>query len=240
MSLVRRIRGKLIRYWRGANKAAVRSTPLSLLGGVPHQLRIIPLGSGEGTWDVPEGVIDKSWICYTVGIGRDATFELDLANKLKCTVVSFDPTHQSIEYLKQFEPLPFQFIPKAIWINEGHLDFYSQDIGNNVNLSAFDSGRGEVLFRVECNSVKTMMTELGHPRLDLLKMDIEGAWMPVIEDICATGVVPRIFCVEFDSPTSVRKVRRAVKLLAQQGLSLIHRRRDNYLFVDKSILENKA
>lgn len=240
MGLARRIQSKLSRIWRGSNKAAVRSTPLSLLGGVNNKVPVLAVGSGEGTWDVPAGTIDTSWICYTVGIGRDATFELELARKFGCPVVSFDPTHASIEYLKQFEPLPFKFIPKAIWINEGHLDFFSQDIGNNVNLSAFDSGRGESMYRVECHRLKTMMDQLGHSRIDLLKMDIEGAWLPVIEDMCASGIIPRVFCVEFDSPTSIGKVRRTVKLLARHGLYLIHRRRDNYLFVEKSILESKV
>ena len=92
--------------------------------------------------------------------------------------------------------------------------------------------------RVECYTLQTVLQRLGHARVDLLKIDIEGAWMPVIENFVASGISPRIFCVEFDSPTSVFRVRKAVRLLSQVGLHMVHRRGDNYLFVDGDILES--
>jgi len=231
------IESKLRRLWRGTNKYAVRSVPLSLLGGVHQHFPTVPFGSGEGRWDVPEGALTADWVCYSVGVGADASFDEDLAQRIGCTVVSFDPTPASVEYVRRLGSVAFRFVPWAIWTNEGHLDFFSQDLQNKVNLSVVDSGRGERLCRVECCRLQTAMERLEHSRLDLLKLDVEGAWLPIIEDVVASGIAPKVFCVEFDSPTSILRVRHAVRLLSRIGLCLVHRRRDNFLFVERSLLE---
>jgi hypothetical protein len=71
-------------------------------------------------------------------------------------------------------------------------------------------------------------------------LDIEGAWLPVIEHMAASGIRPRMVCVEFDSSTTVGSVRRAV--LVQRGLGrlMVHRRRDGYLFAKKAILGRRS
>jgi len=225
------------RIWRGINKCSVRAVPLSMLGGVSRSVPVVALGEGDGQWDVPDNLIDQSWVCYSIGVGRNATFEMALCEKYSCPVSSFDPTPSSIDYVKQLSPVRFRFVPWAIWVHDGHLDFYSQDLNNNVNLSVVDSGRGEKLYQVECHRLKTAMEQLGDSRLDLLKIDIEGAWLPVIQDLVTAEISPRVLCVEFDSPTSIWRVRQAVTELTKINLCLVQRRRDNYLFVERSLLE---
>jgi FkbM family methyltransferase len=232
-----KLKSRLGRVWRGVNKFSVRAVSLPMLGGVTRSIPIVTLGTGEGQWDIPANLIDDTWTCYSVGIGTDASFDVELVKQFRCKLFSFDPTPASVEYVRSLEPVEFRFIPWAIWINDGHLDFFSQDLNNKVNLSLIDSGRGEHLCRVECFRLQTVMKRLEHSSVDLLKIDIEGAWLPVIEDFVSSGISPKVFCVEFDSPTSLRKVRRAVRLLATVGLTLVHRHRDNYLFVQQSILE---
>jgi FkbM family methyltransferase len=240
MKPIRNFRGELKRLWRGLNKRCLRTTPLWLLGGTSRPVRVVNIGSGPGQWQIPENAVDQNWICYCVGVGKNATFEVDLCQKYGCDATSFDPTPAAIEYVKSLEPIRFRFIPWAIWVQDGHLDLFSQDLNNNVNLSVLDSGRGEHICRAECYQLKTVMQRLEHSRIDLLKIDIEGAWMPVIENFVASGISPRVFCVEFDSPTSIARVRRMVRLLSRVGLKLVYRQRDNYLFVDKSIFESNA
>jgi FkbM family methyltransferase len=239
MALVRRIQSQLQRVWRGVNKYSVRSASIPLLGGISKSLPVTSVGSGDGAWDIPEGVVDANWVCYSIGVGRNATFDVEMVRQFGCTMVSFDPTPSSIEYVKTLDPVPFRFVPWAIWTHDGHLDFYTQDQNNNVNCSVIDSGRGNHLCRVDCYRLKTAMERLDQKRIDLLKIDIEGGWLPVIEDFVESGITPRVFCVEFDSPTSIRRVQRAVELLKRVNLHLVHRRKDNYLFVDNSILERK-
>jgi FkbM family methyltransferase len=42
------------------------------------------------------------------------------------------------------------------------------------------------------------MEQLGHDRIDLLKIDIEGAEYKVIESILADKLDIRVICVEYD------------------------------------------
>ncbi len=42
------------------------------------------------------------------------------------------------------------------------------------------------------------MREMGHQRLDLLKLDIEGAEYQVIESLLTDGIEADILCIEFD------------------------------------------
>ena len=239
MDILRKLLGAFYRIGRGIAKRCVRLTPLSALGGRhPRNLQVAHIGHGEGQWDIPANLVDKTWNCYSVGVGIDASFESDLATKYGCQVTSFDPTPSAVEHVRSLEPTPFRFVPWGIWTHDGHLDFYSQDTENTVNLSALDSKRGRLLCRVECYTLQTVLRRLGHSGVDLLKIDIEGAWMPVIENFVASGISPQVFCVEFDSPTSIFRVRKAVRLLSRVGLSLVQRRRDNYLFVNRVILES--
>ena len=240
MKQLRTFRGELRRLWRGLNKRCLRSTPLWLLGGASKTIPVIDVGSGAGQWQIPANVVDQNWNCYCVGVGRNATFEVELCKKFGCKATSFDPTPAAVEYVKTLEPIQFRFIPWAIWSEDGHLDLFSQEQGNNVNLSVLDCERGEHICRVECYQLKSVMQKLEHPKIDLLKIDIEGAWLPVIENFVASGISPRVFCVEFDSPTSIARVRRTVQLLSRVGLNLVHRQRDNSLFVDKSIRDSVA
>ncbi|HEY6003537.1 MAG TPA: FkbM family methyltransferase, partial [Anaeromyxobacter sp.] len=64
----------------------------------------------------------------------------------------------------------------------------------------------------EVRTLCTVMKELGHQRIDLLKMDIEGAEYAVLENMLATGVRPRIVCVELEHPSPVRNVRTVLAL----------------------------
>ena len=75
------------------------------------------------------------------------------------------------------------------------------------------------------------MAEHGHDRIDLLKLDVEGAWEPILESMLREGIMPRILVVEFDSPTSIGKVRRMVAHLDEAGFALAHFQGEDFLFV---------
>jgi hypothetical protein len=61
------------------------------------------------------------------------------------------------------------------------------------------------------------MLELGHTRLDLLKLDIEGAESEVIDDLLVRGPLPKILCVEFDRPEPIRRMRTRLQRLSDAG-----------------------
>ncbi len=223
-----------IKLWRGINKLIVRCTPLSLLG-VQHclDLKWEVLGNLDGAWAIPVGILDSSSVCYCVGVGKDISFDIGLYKRYRCSVYSFDPTPSSINYIKSFDSLPIVFNPWGVWKEDTILFLYPQGADIAVNLSMINPHRGGKVCDIKCFRLKTIMGKLQHKKIDLLKIDIEGAWLPVIEDMVSSCIVPNIFCVEFDSPTSFMKVRKAIRLLGSIGLLCVCRIRDVYLFALK-------
>jgi hypothetical protein len=80
------------------------------------------------------------------------------------------------------------------------------------------------------------MRELGHTRLDLLKLDIEGAEYEVLKSIGSTRI--GVLCVEFDEnfhPLDagyVDRITSAILSLKRQGFEMIHTTGNaNYTFL---------
>lgn len=230
--------GRIERLRRGFSKWMVRLIPLRLLGGYEHPIKLELLGQGDGAWTLPENCLNSASICYCFGVGCDASFDLDLAKRYACTVHSFDPTPSSIEYMNQHPDWPLVFKPWGVWSSDTKKALYHQDVTDNTNLSLINPGdfRGGKQTDVELFSLKTIMQRLGHKKATLIKMDIEGAWCEVLHNVATTAILPDILCVEFDSPTSVLKVVKTIRLLRKSGLVCVHRQRDDYLFVTEKIL----
>ena len=51
---------------------------------------------------------------------------------------------------------------------------------------------------VEVNSIKNIMEMGGHDKVDLLKLDIEGAEIKVLNNMLDDNIYPRYLCIEFD------------------------------------------
>ena len=82
------------------------------------------------------------------------------------------------------------------------------------------------------------MKELRHHRLDLLKIDIEGAEYKVINSIIEDNIDIRVICVEYDecySPLDTKyknRIRASVNNLLAYGYSLVYTQGNgNYTFV---------
>lgn len=78
------------------------------------------------------------------------------------------------------------------------------------------------------------MTELGDERVDIIKMDIEGAEYVVIDQLAREGPLPRALCVEFDQPQPLRRTMSAVETLRRAGYELAHIEFFDYTFVRDS------
>jgi hypothetical protein len=68
--------------------------------------------------------------------------------------------------------------------------------------------------------MRSFLAELQHSRIDLLKMDIEGAEYAVIDDIVASGIIVKQLLVEFHhrwKEVGVSKTKHAVRKLNAAG-----------------------
>lgn len=231
------IHGILRRTYNGTNKLLARLLLRKLATFNRGRLRLERLGQGDGAWIVPVDLIRENSICYCVGVGDDASFDIALAHR-SARVFSFDPTPRSVKYMEHldYDQKRMTFLPVGIWNENTALKLYAPMNRQHINLSVRDiHGTGE-FFEVKCRRLRDVMTDLGHDHLDLLKLDIEGAWFEVLEDLINEKVSVSVLCVEFDSPTSLIKSLHTIRNLERIGLKMVNQDRDNFLFVQEALI----
>ena len=88
---------------------------------------------------------------------------------------------------------------------------------------------------MESRRLSTLLGPTELDRIEILKLDIEGAEIEVIEDVLTDGIRPRQILVEFDQlqkqtrPHRAR-VRATLRLLSDAGYRLLRREQFNYSF----------
>ncbi|MEI9995395.1 MAG: FkbM family methyltransferase [Rhizomicrobium sp.] len=232
--------GVLKRGYNWTNKRIARAVVPLVVETQGRNLALVSLGEGEGAWIVPVELIKPGAVCYCVGVGLNASFDVALARDLHAQVHSFDPTPSAIAHMGEIGAAGtgIDFHPWGLWKTNARLRFFAPMNRRHANYSVRDIHATGEYFEAECFTLGTLMERLGHRRIDLLKMDIEGAWRDVLDGMLGDGVLPSILCVEFDTPTSLGKVLRMIARLRGAGLSFIHRNRDNYLFVAQDLLKS--
>jgi FkbM family methyltransferase len=96
--------------------------------------------------------------------------------------------------------LPTEFIMHAYGIGErdGLVSFFPPHKPEHVSHSVLPPGSTRARpITVPLRRLASIMQELGHDHLDLLKLDIEGAEYAVIEDLERSDVRPAQILVEF-------------------------------------------
>lgn len=155
--------------------------PKPRVGVANHACPMIRLGSEYGGWAINPTNLSKDSVVYSFGIGEDISFDLELIRKFGCTVHAFDPTPRSLEWCRG-QSLPPRFVLHDFGLadHDGEITFFAPENPNHVSHSTVHSGGGKSM-TVPVRSLATTMRDLGHTRLDILKMDIEGSEYAVLE-----------------------------------------------------------
>ncbi|HET7830819.1 MAG TPA: FkbM family methyltransferase [Candidatus Limnocylindrales bacterium] len=196
----------------------------------PSSLGLEKIGSDYGGWIVPTALIDSDWVCYLAGVGEDITFDLALIERFRCAVFAFDPTPRAIAHVAATaaDVPSFHFLPIGVWSEDTTLRFFAPRNPAHVSHSVVNLQRTSEFFEATVRSLPSVMAELGHARVDLLKLDIEGAEHEVVRSMVEAGIRPRVLCMEIDQPVrpipfwrTVRRARRAgYRLVALDGWNL--------------------
>jgi FkbM family methyltransferase len=229
--------GIIRRTYNGVNKRLGRALLQRRIQFHGRGARLVGLGEGDGTWIVPVDMIKPDWICYCFGVGVDASFDLALVQR-GARVFSFDPTPRSIKYMNdlEYDHERLSFTPVGIWSERKRLKFYAPMNPRHANYSVHDIHATSDFFVAECYALGELMSERGHDYIDLLKLDIEGAWFEVLSNIASSGISIKILCAELDTPTSYKRATQIIGRLRAIGLKPVHQDRDNFLFVHDSLI----
>jgi len=175
-----------------------------------------------GGWSICPDGIDARSIVYDVGVGEDLSFAASLAATYRLHIWAFDPTPRSIQWfgLEPRSPL-VHFNAYGIADFNGEATFYLPYRPGFVSGSLVARGKiqGEAI-KVRVKRLANAMRELGHSKVDILKLDIEGAEYAVLDDLLQCRLQVDQILVEFHAANERKgflKAREAIGQLNDQG-----------------------
>lgn len=162
----------------------------------------IPVVKDGGWWFSPEN-FNKDSIVYSLGVGDEIDFDLAIIEQYGVEVFAFDPTPSSIDMLDESKlPERFHFRPWAVTATDGSLQFYPRLKKDGTKSDVMftmipEEETKDDVIEVPAYSLSTITSKLGHDRIDVLKMDIEGAEYEVLDGLLESPVKPTQLLVEF-------------------------------------------
>lgn len=185
------------------------------------------LGSEYGGWAVDTRTLNAGSIVYGVGVGQDVSFDLALIQRFGLTVHAFDPTPLAVQWVAQQKfPPQFCFHPIGLADFDGTAMF---DAPHDPGFVSFGyAGQQPAADGRTSASVKrlaTLMKELGHQQIDVLKMDIEGAEYGVVADLIRQPIPIRQLLIEFHHFSQgyrSSQTRQAIDGLNRLGFRIFH------------------
>ena len=181
---------------------------------------LVELGNPHyGGWTLPRNALEPGSVCYSVGAGGEISFDLDLIRRFGVTVRAVDPVRQYVERaLADAEGDPrFSIVEAALATSDGPVRMQlTHDLGSE---SVSPAGLYDSASYVELpgRTLRTLMTEFGDSKIDLLKVDVEGGEYELLPtlDLSALGV--KVLATQLHHTGSVSEARRLIRGLAEQG-----------------------
>ena len=186
------------------------------------------LGTNYGGWFIPkECKLDENSIVYSAGVGEDISFDIKIQTKYKSNIILLDPTKRSVKHFEECKQYftnnkiyrftsniqpdyyqnlineepdfdKIQYIEIGLWDKNDKLKFYKQSNKDNVSQSIIADMFTSDYDIIEVDSLKNIMQKLNHTKIDLLKLDIEGAEINVLNKMLDDNIFPKYLCIEFD------------------------------------------
>jgi len=198
------------------------------------------LGNKGADWVIYSNELSNSSIVYSLGIGTDISFDLELISKYNLNVFAFDPTPKSLEWLSgQILPEKFKYFPIGISDHDGSMEFFAPDNQNHTSFTIVEKvyhKNNDQKIKAEVKRISTIVNELKHTSIDILKMDIEGAEYDVIEDIIKSSIPIKQILIEFHhrfNNIGLAKTKNAIEKLKSAGYEIfsISKSGEEYSFI---------
>jgi len=171
---------------------------------------------GWAMWPAP---LRSDSVVYSFGVGDSVGWDLEMIRRFGVTVHAFDPTPASIEWVsRQTLPPQFVFHDYGLANFDGSLNFYPPRRAGNTHFShvrrsgLFDR-RPAVPGQVR--RLSTIMNSLGHRRIDVLKIDVEGAEFDALPDFLTSGIQIDQLLVEIHYHFPSQSFRKGLALIDQ-------------------------
>jgi FkbM family methyltransferase len=198
-----------------------------------HQAGVVDVASPEpvlmGGWAIWPDHVRADSVVYSFGVGDSVSWDLGMIRRFGVTVHAFDPTPASIAWVgRQHLPPEFVFHDYGISDFDGVLDFYPPRRRGSTHYS--QERRGGPLDRRQpvpgrVHRLSTIMWKLGHRRIDVLKLDVEGAEFEAVADLVTSGIEVDQLLIEIHYQFRSRSFRMGLALiqrLKEYGMQCLH------------------
>jgi len=176
-------------------------------------------GTSYGGWAVVPDALSSEAVVYSFGVGDDISFDRSMIQRYGLTVHAFDPTPRSIAWVRQ-QTMPSRFVFHDIGIgdHDGTMILFPPEKESHMSFTVIHRGSTlrHVGVEVRVQRLSTLMRRLAHERIDVLKMDIEGAEYDVLRTLEEDGIYPAQVLVEFHHrffPDGIERTRAAIQSL---------------------------
>ena len=186
------------------------------------------LGTDYAGYCICPDAIRRGSVVYSVGIGEDISFDRALIARWGVEVFAFDPTPKSIAWVKSQKDLPKQlhFYEWGLADFDGLATFNAPSNPSYVSYSLVKpSACGGQSADGQVYRLATLMGKLGHKKVDILKMDIEGGEYAVLTDVVDSGLSIGQVLLEFHPDkvdAGLRRTAEAIRRLNKAGYLIFH------------------
>lgn len=178
----------------------------------------------DGWQYIPELLAADS-VVYSLGVGDSIDLDMDLIHLYSVTVHAFDPTPYSQEWIASLElPTKLKFHPWAAAGKDGSLRLFRR-LNKRGKKSVVmwtaegDAGDGSDFIDAPAYTIRSMMQKLGHDKIDMLKIDVEGAEYEILDSLDKVDRLPTQVLVEFHHRfPGIGKQRTADSIVKLRGL----------------------
>jgi FkbM family methyltransferase len=185
-----------------------------------------------GGWHICTASIPASGgLVYSLGVERDIRFDMGLIRRYGVEIHAFDPSPATVEWIGGIElPSGFHFHPWAVTDKDGEMVLYPREKKDGTRSDCMyslvptgrDTSHG---IRVPALTLPSIMTKLCHEndKLEILKMDVEGAEYGILEQMIQHRIFPRQLLVEFHHRfpgIGKDKTEKTVRMLRAAGYLL--------------------
>lgn len=154
-------------------------------------------------WHYIPGLLGRDSVVYSLGVGDSIDLDMDLINRFSLTVHTFDPTPYSAEWISSLElPANLVFHPWAAAGEDGSLRLFRRVSKRGQKSKVMwtvegDAGDGADFIDAPAYTIRSMMEKLGHERIDVLKIDVEGAEYEILDSLGEVDKLPTQLLVEY-------------------------------------------
>lgn len=156
---------------------------------------------------------------YSFGVGNCVGWDLEMIRRFGVTVHAFDPTPASIDWVaRQRVPPNFIFHDYGLSNFDGELEFHPPRRRGNTHFSQVR--RGGMFGRSfpvlgQVRRLSSILRALGHQRIDLLKIDVEGSEFDAIPDLISSEIEVDQLLIEIHYHFRSKSMRKGLDLIEQ-------------------------